>query len=285
MTTPTSDAPGLPLLKWVGGKKKMLSAIVPHYSGQPTVVEPFFGGGALSFHLAAPNPALHVVANDQLGAVIEIYRAIRDDVEAFITGVEGYAAPYLGAGDKAARRAYYYDVRQRYMEQRVDGPEVLFFLLWTAYSGMFRTGKEFPGRFNTSHGFGIERAGFYHPDRLRATAPLMAGWDFTSGDFYDTLGAVTEDSFVFLDPPYRGTYDGYTDAGFTEDDQLRVAEFFAACDRVGAKVVYTNKDLGDDFYATNFAGYAIARVPIKYMVNRNAPSVGRPTTYEVVISN
>jgi DNA adenine methylase len=285
--SPVSRTPtvGLPLLKWVGGKKKLLPALLPYYGGQPHVVEPFFGGGALSFRLAATHPSLVVTANDWLAPVMEIYTAVRDDADGFVAGVDRFADPYLRRRTKASRRAYFYDLRQRYMERAVDGPEPLFFLLWTAYSGMFRTGKEFPGRFNTSHGFGTEKPGFYHPDRLRATAPLMAGWDFNSGDFAATLGAVTADSFVFLDPPYRGTYDGYTDAGFSDADQLRVVEFFKACDRAGATVVYTNKDLGDDFYDRHFGGFTIERVPIRYTVNRNAATVGRPLSYEVVVSN
>ena len=263
----------------------MLPTLLPLYGNQPKVIEPFFGGGALSFHLSAQNAALEVVANDWLSHLIEIYEAIRSDVEGFISGVDTYANPYLALTTTKDRRKFYYDTRQKYMEAKIDGPCPLFFLLWTAYSGMFRTGKEFPGRFNTSHGFGNEKAGFYHPERLRATAPIMAGWDLMTGDFSDTLSKVDSDSFVFLDPPYRGTYDGYTDDGFTEADQIRVAKFFKACDKLGAKVAYTNKDLGDAFYTTNFKGFSIQRVPIKYTVNRNSATVGRPTTYEVVISN
>ncbi len=281
----TQNPSGLPLLKWVGGKTKMLPVLLPLYEGQPKVIEPFFGGGALSFRLAAQNPALEVVANDWLPHLIEIYEAVRTDAEAFIRGVDVYATPYLAQTGKDLRRAYYYDIRQKYMTSALDGPEVLFFLLWTAYSGMFRTGKEYPGRFNTSHGFGTEKPGFYHPDRLRAAAPSMASWQLMVGDFTQTLPAVDRDSFVFLDPPYRGTYDGYTDDGFTEADQIRVAEYFKACHELGAKVVYTNKDLGDSFYTTHFAGFTISKVPIRYTVNRNAATVGRPITYEVVISN
>lgn len=272
-------------MKWVGGKTKMLRHLVPLYDDQRRIIEPFFGGGALSFHLAAEHPGLEIVANDMLAPVIEIYAAIRDDVDRFIADVDTYADPYLAAGDRSARRACYYQIREQYMTERIDGPAPLFFLLWCAYSGMFRTGKEYPGRFNTSHGFGNEKPGFYHPDRLRATAPLMRSWVFSSVDFADTLEHVDAASFVFLDPPYRGTYTGYTGSGFDEADQVRVAEFFAACDRAGARVVYTNKDLGDRFYDEHFAGYRIDRVPIKYTVNRNSAEVGRPTSFEVVISN
>lgn len=281
---PAPDA-GLPILKWVGGKARLLPHLLPLYTGQRKVIEPFFGGGALSFRLAAANPGLQVVANDMLEPVVGIYRAVRHDVETFIGEVEVYATPYLACVGKDARREFYYDVRRRYMCGDLDGPAVLFFMLWCAYSGLYRTGKTHPGRFNTSHGFGLEKPDFFHADRLRTAAGAMATWQFTSSDFEAVLASVDADSFVFLDPPYRETYTGYTGEGFGEADQLRVVEFFKEAHRRGARVAYTNKDVGDGFYDEHFADFTISRVPIRYGVNRNATQVGRPLTYEVLIHN
>lgn len=44
---------GLPIIKWVGGKHRLLEAITANYTGQARIVEPFFGGGAVTFALAA----------------------------------------------------------------------------------------------------------------------------------------------------------------------------------------------------------------------------------------
>lgn len=277
--------PGLPIMKWVGGKARLLPHLVPLFDDRRTVVEPFFGGGALSFHLAAAHPGLRVVANDLLTPVVEIYEAVREDVEAFIDQVDQFAAPYLALEGKDARRAFYYDVRQRYGTGELDGPAPLFFMLWCAYSGLYRTGKKNAGRFNTPHGFGTEKVDFYHRARLRSAAQAMTTWEFTSTDFADVLDRVDADSFVFLDPPYRETYTGYTGEGFGEADQLRVVDFFKAAAARGARVVYTNKDTGDGFYDEHFADFTITRVPIRYQVNRNCADVGRPLTYEVLIHN
>jgi DNA adenine methylase len=261
----------------------MLPHITPHYQGQHRIVEPFLGGAAVSFHLTSRHPGTEVFANDYLTPVIDIYTAVRNDVERFITNVETYATAYL-PHDKPGRRAYYYQLRQQYMEGTLDGPEPLFFLLWCAYSGMYRTGKEYPGRFNTSHGFGEEKPGFYKPANLRAAAKLLTTWQLTSGDFADTLDTVDADTFVFLDPPYRETYTGYTGDGFDEADQLRVVKYFHDAASRGATVVYTNKDLGDDFYDTHFGAYHIDRVPIRYQVNRDCATQGRPESHEIIVS-
>jgi len=284
VAAPSAEA-GLPILKWVGGKSRLLPRLTEHYDEQATVIEPFFGGGALSFHLAAQRPDLRVVANDQISPLIDIYQAVRDDVEAFIADVDHYALPYLALDGKDARRAFYYQLREQYMTSAVDGPAPLFFMLWCAYSGLYRTGKKYPGRFNTSHGFGAEKPDFYHADRLRSAAAHMATWQFSAGDFMQALDATGTDTFVLLDPPYRGTYTGYTGDGFDEADQLRVVEFFKAADARGAKVVYTNKYTADGYYEQHFAGYRIDTASIRYQVNRNCADVGRPETLEVIISN
>lgn len=286
ITSRTATPPVLPILKWVGGKTRLLPTLTELYGGQGHIIEPFFGGGALSFRLAstAATP-LHVRANDALAPVVEIYEAVRADVEGLIGQVDKYAGPYLALSTKEGRRAYYYAVRERYMRREIDGPAPLLFMLRCAYSGMYRTGTTYPGRFNSSHGFGTEHAGFYQPDRLRAAAGLMQNWEFSSDDFAGCLPDVTADSFVLLDPPYRETYTGYTGDGFGPADHLRVVEFFKAADVRGAKVVYTNKDLGDGYYDEHFAGFHIQRVPIRYQVNRDCATVGRPETFEVVVNN
>lgn len=282
---PAKDESGLPILKWVGGKARLLPHITGHYTSQSRVVEPFFGGGAVSFHLASQHPGLEVVANDKIAELVEIYEAVRTDVETFITAVDTYASAYLACDGKDARRKHYYTVREDYMTQALNGPAPLFFMLWCAYSGMYRTGKTYPGRFNTPHGFGKEKTGFYHPQRLRAAASAMSTWTFSSADFFTTMDAVTSDTFVFLDPPYRHTYADYTDDGFDDADHLRVIEFFKDADARGAKVVYTNKYTDDGYYEDHFNGFTITKVPIKYQVNRDCATAGRTTTYEAFVTN
>lgn len=277
-----------PIMKWVGGKKRMLPVVLAHYENQPHVVEPFFGGGAVSFKLASTHAGLRVHANEKLTPVVDIYRAVRSDVEGFIDAVETYAAPYLALEGKDARRAYYYDMRSRYLHRELDGPAPLFFMLWCAYSGMYRTGLEFPGRFNTSHGFGQEKVGFYKPENLRNAAELMQNWTFSSTDFSETLPEVTAESFVFLDPPYRTTYTGYTEDRFSDEDQERVVAYALEAAARGAKVVYTNKYTDDGWYEEHFpatSGFTIDRAPIRYQVNRNCADVGRPETFEAVVHN
>lgn len=62
-----------PLIKWPGGKSGEIKKIEHLIPGHDRYVEPFFGGGALFFHLM-PKPA---VINDISQSLIEYYRLIK----------------------------------------------------------------------------------------------------------------------------------------------------------------------------------------------------------------
>lgn len=282
-TTPAA-APLAPPLKWVGGKARLLPHIVPLYDGQRRLVEPFFGGGALAFRLAGANPGLEVVANDHLAPLMDIYRAIQTDTEALLAQVDQLAGAYLACEGKAARRAHYYAVRDAYRAAGGNDPATLLFLLRTCVSGMYRTSRR-TGMFNTGHGYGDEKDGFHQPDRILAAAAAMQTWTLANGDFDRMLRHVDGDTMVFLDPPYRSTFTGYTSVGFDEHDQQRVVAFAKAAAVRGARVVYTNKETGDGFYDDAFKSWDIRRVPIRYTVNANRARTGCPVSEEVIITN
>jgi len=78
-----------PVLKWVGGKRQLLEALVPLLPmriSTYTYCEPFVGGGALLFHL---QPKIAYV-NDINAELILVYAVIRDNVDTLIKALEGF---------------------------------------------------------------------------------------------------------------------------------------------------------------------------------------------------
>jgi DNA adenine methylase len=91
-----------PFLKWVGGKSKLL----PQYqqwmpSSFNDYYEPFIGGGAMFFHLQ-PSRAVLSDINPEL---INVYRCVRDDVEAVILCLAFHAEKHC--------KEYYYETRSQ----------------------------------------------------------------------------------------------------------------------------------------------------------------------------
>ena len=81
-----------PILKWVGGKRQLLSNIIPLISKDfSTYVEPFVGGGAVFFALQ-PKKA---IINDYNVELINVYKVVRDFPEELISILEEHSKKNL----------------------------------------------------------------------------------------------------------------------------------------------------------------------------------------------
>jgi DNA adenine methylase len=81
---------------WAGGKTKLLNKYEPHLPEKfVSYHEPFFGGGAMFIWAYHKNPNADFYINDINPHIIEIYKAIRDDVGTFCSIVDEYEKKYL----------------------------------------------------------------------------------------------------------------------------------------------------------------------------------------------
>ena len=98
-----------PVLKWVGGKRQLLDAIVPLIPECSTYVEPFVGGGAVLLDLQ-PSKA---VINDYNEELINVYLCVRDHTDELIALLKEHAR--LNSSD------YFYSVRAYDREHNYAG--------------------------------------------------------------------------------------------------------------------------------------------------------------------
>jgi DNA adenine methylase len=85
-----------PLFMWAGGKTKLLDTFSEHLPENfDTYVEPFFGGGAVFTWAYAKNPDAKFVINDINPHIMEIYRAIKGDLQEFCTILDDLEAQYI----------------------------------------------------------------------------------------------------------------------------------------------------------------------------------------------
>ena len=76
-----------PMLKWVGGKRQLLSEIVPMIDSKcSTYVEPFVGGGAVLFKMQ-PKKA---IINDYNQELINVYKTVRDNLDDLLVELKAH---------------------------------------------------------------------------------------------------------------------------------------------------------------------------------------------------
>jgi DNA adenine methylase len=263
---------------WAGGKNKMIPKYqetpgIP-YSGYDTYVEPFFGGGAMMIHIYENNPAVkHFVLNDINPEIVGLYYAIRDDIVEFVAECDNYCNHYLQL-DKSDRKKYYYQIRKEYTTQyqtwsATKESATLYFLMKTAFNGIWQSTKEAKGRFCTPSGLLNHKDKVYDKQNVMEWHKFLQKVSIHSGQWKDCCDNIQGRALYFFDPPYR---DSFTQYGTDFDDarHLELIDFCKTADQAGHLVMYCNREAGDDFYTKNQGQLEIGYYNIKYTAGRRA---------------
>jgi DNA adenine methylase len=266
-----------PLYMWAGGKTKMIpkyqvSPGLP-YSGYDTFVEPFFGGGAMMIHIAENCPNIkRFVMNDINPEIVGLYTAIKTDYDNFIKVLDQYCSAYLPLS-KEDRKIYYYKVRDDYtMNYKGWGATkeaaVLYFLMKTAFNGIWQTTKTSNGRFATPCGLLKEKDSVYDSVNVKEWNIFLQKVDIYCGDWKTCVANVKSDkAFFYFDPPYRDSFTQYAQT-FTDQDHIDLIDWCKAEDLNGHIVMYCNRQTEDSFYADTQGHLAIETYPITYTAGR-----------------
>jgi len=188
------------LIKWTGSKRSQaaeIASLAPEYS---RYYEPFVGGGAVLYLLGRPG----AVAGDTYTPLVELWKLVQEEPDQVI---EDYARQW-----SALQRDlpdYFYRVRERYNSSW--SPLDLSFLMRTCVNGIMRINAA--GEFNNS--FHLSRKGM-EPKRFAKVVDrwheVVAGVEFRSGDFAETLVDAKAGDFAYLDPPYAGNKQRYSES-------------------------------------------------------------------------
>lgn len=269
-----------PFIKWVGGKRQLLTEIeqnMPQEFG--TYFEPFFGGGAVFFDLA-PEKA---VINDYNVQLINLYKQIQTHVDDFYSLISQWANEYNELETIEEKDAYYYQKREVYNEclkaneLSVKSAALFMFLNKSSFNGVYRLNRS--GLYNVPCGH-KKNVGMPPIEDIHAAAEALKDIEIISGDFEKACEKAQEGDFVFFDSPYYDTFDTYQAGGFSEEDHIRLFNLFKRLSDKGVYCMMTNNDC--DFIKELYKDYCISVVDVKRMVNRDSKNrVGK----EVIVTN
>jgi DNA adenine methylase len=205
------DTPLRPPLKWAGGKRWQLPHLRPYWAANThrRLVEPFCGGLAVTLGLL-PQRAL---VNDVNPHLMNLYRRMKRGLTISIP-MENDEAMYY------AHRERFNELVSRGEHDSREAAGLFYYLNRTGYNGLCRFNQR--GGFNVPFG---RYANITYTKDFRNYRKLFAGWTFQCKNFQAV--ALTDDDFVYADPPYDVEFTQYAKDGFSWEDQVKTAEWLA----------------------------------------------------------
>lgn len=277
-------------LKWPGGKRQLLPALLPLVPAQFRVYhEPFLGGGALFFALAAVGRIEEAQLGDVNFNLVTTYRTVRDQLPAVIGNLRALAK----AHDPANPGALYYTVRSAFNGGMQDFAELaarMIYLNRTCFNGLYRENAR--GGMNTPVG-AYKNPTICDEAALKSAAGALqlASIDLQSFDL--SLQLATEGDFVYLDPPYAplsetSSFTAYSAGGFGPERQRNLARACLELHDRGVRWVLSNSTapLIRELYgelAGIREGITVFEVPATRRINSKASARGQ--IGELIVTN
>lgn len=261
-----------PFLKWAGGKARLfpvLQALMPGRFAR--YIEPFVGGGAVFFGLGLPGERCVLAdVNDEL---VNAYMRVAFNTEALLGELS----------EMPVDEETFYIIRDWDRTHdiaslsHVERAARFLYINKCGFNGLWRVNRD--GQCNVP--WGKKPPDFIPFDKaaLLSAAHALKGAAIMCAPFEYTLGRAQPGDFAYLDPPYDGTFDGYTDGGFGADAQERLAACVREVAGRGVKVMLSNADTPR--VRALYRGFDIRKVEGPRSISRDGE--GRKPATELVI--
>ena len=274
-----------PFVKWAGGKSQLLNDIRAKYPEKiDKYCEPFVGGGAVLLDVLANCQPKEVLINDINAELANTYSQIKNSVDELI-GVLSEMQESFCAKNDDDRKVIYLAKRERFNDLKVNGDEqinlekaaLFIFLNKTCFNGLYRVNRK--GLFNVPIG-SYKKPPICDAESLRLISGLLKNVQIKCGDYSECADFIDENTFVYIDPPYRpltatASFTSYSENEFGDKQQIELGKFVDKISAKGAKVLISNSDPknsdeSDSFFDDLYSSYTIMRVSAKRMINSKA---------------
>lgn len=278
-----------PFIKWAGGKIQLLNDIRAKYPEKiDKYCEPFVGGGAVLLDVLVNFQPNEVLINDINAELANTYSQIKNSVDELIEILSEMQETFWEKNDND-RKVMYLAKRERFNDLKVNGDEqinlekaaLFIFLNKTCFNGLYRVNRK--GLFNVPMG-AYKKPPICDAENLRLISGLLRNVQIKCGDYSKCADFIDENTFVYIDPPYRpltatASFTSYSENEFGDKQQIELGKFVDKISAKGAKVVVSNSDPknsdeSDSFFDDLYSSYTIMRVSAKRMINSKATGRG-----------
>ena len=266
-----------PILKWVGGKTRLLPEIEKRIPEFQHYYEPFVGGAALLLHLQ-PKNATAADANEEL---INLYNVVKTAPEELIKDL----------GKHKNEKEYFYQIRkldrlESYKDlSPIEKASRILYINKTCYNGLFRVNSR--GELNTPFG-NYKNPLICDENNIRELSDYFnrANIQFIHQDFEQTLLEAKKGDFVYLDPPYdpisaTASFTAYAKNGFSKEEQIRLKQCCDKLDEKDAHFLLSNS--ATEFICELYEEYSVEIIDAPRSISCNGTN--RNSVNEVLISN
>lgn len=268
--------PATPFLKWAGGKSQLLSTFDRYYPKTfNRYFEPFLGGGAVFFNLAAKHRGLKAIVSDCNAELINCYVMVRDQPQAVLRALKKHRNDVH----------YYYKVREMDADSLDEAERAarMIFLNKTCFNGLYRVNRK--GEFNVPFGK-YKNPKLVDKPNIEAVSEVLANALISCQPFEQVVARAKRHDFVYFDPPYHpvsntSNFTSYTKGAFTLADQERLAATFKQLSDKGCYVMLSNSDI--PVIRNLYEGFRIETVQANRAINCNGKKRGRVS--ELLILN
>jgi DNA adenine methylase len=268
-----------PLYKWTGGKRKEIKTFSKFYpqfvkdSSDYKFVEPFFGGGAVYWSLNAKYNVINDIDSELINFVnhaksnskeiIDVINELSREIKK-ITDLEKSKSISISEA-KEKRGIHYYHWRNK---DRNNGLELIsplerairFYIVnQLAFNGMRRFNSK--GEFNIPYG----NYKSFNINLSEKHVELLGRTEIFNTSYKDVMEKNdTENTFIYIDPPYTREFKEYSHENvFGKDQQIELAETFKSMKNANVMIVI-NKD---EFTSNLYDGYIKHTYGLKYSTN------------------
>lgn len=232
-----------PFLRWVGAKRWLAPTLAPWITARLRVggvyCEPFLGAGAVALQLADATRVPRMRLGEKCHALSGLWWWLQRDASSVAEALECNAWQNTAEGYKHVVEMF--NRLDHFDEGDATPSAMMLWLNHTCFNGVYRENKR--GLYNVPWG---KRKTILLPSRqdLMAIGYHLQRTDIFAGrDYTETLALdLPSGSVVYADPPYDGTFTGYTSFGFGDRAQAELADNLRYLVSRGVAVATTNSD-------------------------------------------
>ena len=200
-----------PFLKWVGGKSDILNKMEKYFPSDNniTYIEPFLGGGSVLLNNLEKHYSNYIVSDINKNLILT-WNVVKNNVIKLIDELKKLE-------DKNNKEDYYL-IRTKYNETTLNDIETAAYFIYlnkTCFRGIYRVNKN--NEFNVPYG-NYKNVDFNYNNLINVSKNIQ-NVSFINDDYKNVINKYhSENSFVYLDPPYFKTFQDYDKNKFDDDE-------------------------------------------------------------------